>query len=232
MTGHDVTGNDLTPRPAFASVVFDADSTLSAIEGIDWLGALRDEEVAAQIAELTNRAMDGLVSLDAVYAERVARIRPTMKELRQLSDAYIAHVVPGMAALIGELHALGVRTAIVSGGIREALLPLAKHLGIAHECVHAVELTSTANDDVLDALLGTQPLATSQGKLLVVEALLQQKQLSAPAVMVGDGATDAAARQITGAFIAFTGVVRRGAVVDVADYEAENAESLRALLVK
>ncbi len=226
-----MSSHDSARRAAFASVVFDADSTLSAIEGIDWLGERRNAAVAAQIADLTNQAMDGRVSLDQVYAERVARIRPTRDELQLLSEAYIAHVVPGMTALVADLHALGVTTAVVSGGIRDALLPLATHLGIAHERVHAVDLASTANDQVLDALLGDQPLATSRGKVTVVEQLRRSGALSQPAVMVGDGATDAAARESVGTFIAFTGVVRRAAVVDAADHEAVDINALRSLLI-
>jgi phosphoserine phosphatase len=226
-----VRSGDAIPKPAFASVVFDADSTLSAIEGIDWLGERRSADVAAQIAELTNQAMDGRVSLNEVYAERVARIRPTRDELRLLSDAYIAQVVPGIAALLADLHALGVNTAIVSGGIRDALLPLATHLGIAPERVFAVDLTSTANNQTLDALLGDQPLATSRGKVTVVEQLLRSGAMLQPAVIVGDGATDAAVRESIGTFIAFTGVVRRPAVVDTADYEVVDVNALRSLLI-
>lgn len=218
-------------RPVFADVVFDADSTLSSIEGIDWLGTRRSAALGEQIADLTNQAMDGRVSLDQVYAKRVALIRPTRDELRLLGEAYIAHVVPGMAALIADLHALGVRTAVVSGGIRDALLPLATYLGIAHDRVHAVDLTSSANNQILDALLGEQPLATSRGKVTLVKQLGRSGALSSPAVVVGDGATDAATREIVSSFIAFTGVVRRSAVVDAADHEAADVNALRSLLL-
>ncbi len=228
--GEHMSGNT-TARPAFASVVFDADSTLAAIEGIDWLGARRDAAVSAQIVELTNRAMDGHVPLDQVYANRVALIQPTRDELRLLGEAYIAHVVPGMASLVRELHALGVRTAIVSGGIRDALLPLAAHLGVAHDSVHAVDLTSSANNDLLDALLGEQPLATQRGKVQVVEQLLRNGTIVPPVAMIGDGATDAAVREVVATFIAFTGVVRRASVVGVADHEAVDINALRSLLL-
>jgi phosphoserine phosphatase len=68
-----------TPRPRFASVVIDVDSTLSGIEGIDWLAALRGPEMAAKISALTDRAMRGEITLDAVYGERLKMIAPTRR---------------------------------------------------------------------------------------------------------------------------------------------------------
>ncbi len=217
-------------RAKFASVVFDADSTLSAIEGIDWLGTLRGPDVAAEIEALTNRAMDGLVPLDAVYAERIARIRPTREELRELGEVYVQRVVPGVAELVAALHSAGVVTVIVSGGIRHALLPLARHLGVDASDVHAVSLASSAGDDVLDAIDGEQPLATQMGKVRVVESLVAAGGLPSPVVMVGDGATDAAVRGVVDAFLAFTGVMRREAVVAVAAGEARDMRELRGML--
>lgn len=257
-------------RPKFASVVFDADSTLSALEGIDWLGALRGPQVAADIEALTNRAMDGLVPLDDVYAERIARIRPTAHELQRLGEVYVERVLPGAAELIAALHAAGVQTMIVSGGIREALLPLAAHLGIPDSRVHAVTLRASADtpardhacdiirdrardavredvhdgmhddvhdvvhdvvhDDVRDALDGAQLLATQAGKVRLVESLIAAGTLAAPIAMVGDGATDAAVRGVVDTFIAFTGVVRRDAVVSAAAFEVEDMRALREIL--
>jgi len=220
-----------TRLPKFASVVFDADSTLSAMEGIDWLGALRGPEVAAEIEALTNRAMDGLVPLDDVYALRIARIRPTGDELRELGEVYVRRVVPGVASLVADLHAVGVTTVIVSGGIREALLPLAAHLGVPASRVHAVGLRCTAGDGVYDALDGVQLLATQAGKVRVVEMLVRDGVVKGPIALVGDGATDAAVRGVVDAFFAYTGVVRREAVVSVAAGEARDMAGLSELLL-
>ncbi len=220
-----------TRVPKFATVVFDADSTLSAMEGIDWLGALRGPEVAAEIEALTNLAMDGLVPLDDVYALRIARIRPTGDELRELGEVYVQRVVPGVKALIADLHAAGVTTVIVSGGIREALLPLAAYLGVPASRVHAVVLRCSADDGVYDALDGAQLLATQAGKVQVVEMLVREGVVMGPIALVGDGATDAAVRGVVDAFLAFTGVVRREAVVAVAAGEARDLAGLSEMLL-
>ncbi len=216
--------------PRYASVVFDADSTLADIEGIDWLAEQRSAHVAGAIVALTHRAMNGEVPLDAVYAERIARIRPTHDELQTLGAVYVEHVIAGARELIADLHANGVRTAIVSGGIRQALLPLAAHLGIPEENVHAVALRSSQHDGVFDALDGEQPLATQDGKIQVVRALMAGGALPSPVAVTGDGSTDAATASEVTAFIAFTQVVRRPAVVAGAQAEAKDMRSLRAAL--
>ena len=64
--------------PPYGTVVFDCDSTLSAIEGVDELAGEKRDEVEA----LTRRAMNGELSLDQVYGERLDLILAT--EARRL----------------------------------------------------------------------------------------------------------------------------------------------------
>lgn len=58
------------------SVVFDADSTLVGIEGIDWLAARRPSAVAERIAALTEAAMAGERTLEEVYGPRMDAVAP------------------------------------------------------------------------------------------------------------------------------------------------------------
>lgn len=219
-----------TPRARYASVLFDADSTLSAIEGIDWLAGRRDAATAQAIADLTDQAMNGSVPLDDVYAERVARIRPTRAELSALADEYVRCVLPGAAALLRSLHEAGVVVHIISGGIRDALLPMAAHLGVKAAQVHAVSLRSSAHDDVFDLLDDVQPLATQGGKPAVVKDLRATGTLPSPVAMIGDGSTDAAVAPHVDAFIAFTAVTRRASVLAAAHAEALSMAALSTLL--
>jgi len=211
--------------PRFKSVIFDVDSTLSSLEGIDWLASLRDPDVARESEELTARAMAGEMPIEAVYTRRLERIRPTGDELLRLADAYRQTVQPGALELIGELHAARVHVHLLSGGLRPAIVPLALQLGVPVDCVHAVSLTQ-AEDGTYSRLDGDQPLATQQGKPLTVQRL----QLRAPVAMIGDGSTDAAVRGVVDRFFAYTGVARREKVVAVADAEAPTFAALRDLL--
>lgn len=211
--------------PRFKTVVFDVDSTLAAIEGIDWLATLRDPEIARESEELTAKAMAGEMPIEAVYTRRLARIRPTGAELLMLADAYQHTAEAGAHELIAELQAAKVHVHLLSGGLRASIIPLALQLGVPADRVHAVSLARD-EDGTFSLLDGEQPLATQQGKPLTVQRL----QLRTPVVMVGDGSTDAAVRGVVDSFIAYTGVARREKVVAVADAEARSFAELRSLL--
>ncbi len=210
--------------------MFDADSTLSAIEGIDWLAQLRSPELAAEVAALTDRAMNGEVGIEQVYALRIARIRPRRDEIAKLADTYIANLVPGAKSLFSALHTAGVHTAIMSGGIRDALLPMASELRLPHERVFAVSLQEDRKTGAFTGVEPHQPLTTQFGKLQVLEALISYAQLPTPVAFVGDGSTDAAVHHLAH-FIAYTGVARRPSVVAVARDEVADMASLQRLLL-
>ncbi|MBY0488787.1 MAG: HAD-IB family phosphatase [Gemmatimonadaceae bacterium] len=212
-------------EPRFKTVVFDVDSTLAAIEGIDWLAQLRGPEVAAESAALTEQAMNGELPIDAVYTRRLERIRPTAGELLSLADAYNKAMQPGVVELINALHSARVHVHLLSGGLRPSIMPMAIRLGIQGHRVHAVSLARDV-DGTFSKLDGDQPLATQRGKPLVVQQLALRK----PIVMIGDGSTDAAVRGVVDEFIAYTGVARREAVVKVADHEAKSFSELDELL--
>ncbi len=212
--------------PRFLSVILDADSTLAGIEGIDWLAAIRGPEVGLAVEHATRRAMDGAVALEAVYAERLAMIRPTRAELAALGNVYVRALADGAAECVCALRAAGVRVVIVSGGLRDALLPMAAVLGVSETDVHAVQVRFDASGAV-ESLDGVQPLATAAGKLAVVGALA----LRAPALAVGDGMTDAAIKPVVAAFAAYTGFVRRDAVIAAADHEIDSFAALTRLVL-
>jgi len=59
--------------PRFRTVLFDCDSTLSAIEGIDELAVhCRDD-----VEQLTDAAMRGRIPLEEVYGRRLRLVQPT-----------------------------------------------------------------------------------------------------------------------------------------------------------
>ena len=60
-------------------IVFDCDSTLSSIEGIDELARVKGQSIFEQVAELTHAAMNGEVPLDEVFSRRLAIIQPDQK---------------------------------------------------------------------------------------------------------------------------------------------------------
>lgn len=193
----------------FASVVFDCDSTLVAVEGIDELsGPFRDE-----IQKLTDLAMDGAVPLEEVYGRRLEIIRPTRAQLDDVAREYVRTLLPHARETVAALRWLGKTVRIVSGGLLPAVVAVAEELGLTADDVAAVDIRFDA-DGRYAGFETDSLLARGGGKAVVIQAW----NLPRPALLVGDGATDMEARPAVDAFAAFAGVIERAAVVAGGDY--------------
>lgn len=195
-------------RRGFRSVVFDCDSTLVTIEGIDHLAG----EDAPAIRKLTNQAMEGGIPLEQVYGERLARIRPTRDAVAELGEAYVGSLVADAAEVVAALVWLGKTVRIISGGLQPPVLRLAQALGLDAAAVAAVGIRFSPGGEYA-AYDDQSPLARSGGKSEVI----RQWALPRPSLLVGDGATDLEAHEEVDAFAAFTAVERREAVAAAAD---------------
>lgn len=193
----------------FRSVVFDCDSTLASIEGIDELAGPRIQE----IREMTDLAMEGAIALEEVYGERLALIDPTRDRVDALARAYVEALVEDAREVVGALLWLGKEVRVVSGGLRPPVEALALELGIPAAAVQAVGISFDASGRYLDFERGS-PLARSGGKPDVIRAW----NLPRPSLLVGDGATDLEARPAVDGFAAFMGVAHRPVVAAAADF--------------
>jgi phosphoserine phosphatase len=211
---------------SYRSVILDVDSTLCAIEGIDWLAAQRGPDIAARIANVTERAMAGELALEAVYGQRLALVDPDATLLHQLSEQYLATISPGAEESVRTMREAGVEIAIVSGGIRQCLMPLAERLGVPDERLLAVSVYLD-EDGLYSTFDDASPLATDSGKAWAA----RQLALPGPVLGVGDGATDLAMRPAVDAFAAFTAHARRAPVVAGADHVLESFDQLTSLVL-
>ncbi len=199
-------------------IFFDCDSTLSTIEGIDELAKLAGKE--AEVAELTNRAMNGELDLADVYGERLKAIQPTKAQLKRVEERYWETMVPDAAAVVAALHFLNKHVFVISGGLAAPVRGFARRLGIAPERVRAVELkfnelsgawwryhdsAQLANQKFMDYYDG--PLTVSSGKPDVVDELAGD--LTGKRLFIGDGASDLATSERVDLFVGFGGVVAR-----------------------
>ena len=211
----------------FNSIILDVDSTLSGIEGIDWLAALRGPEIEAWSIGLTERAMAGKLPIEAVYGERMRAVKPTAADIELLAQAYIERMAPRARETLAELRSSGVKLVMVSGGLREAILPLAGELSVGERSVHAVSIFFDADGNYAgfeeDSLLTRQ-----DGKRMTVRDM----GLKGPILAVGDGMTDSEIRPVVDGFAAFTGFMRREPVVQRADFVIETFDQLRDLILE
>jgi HAD superfamily phosphoserine phosphatase-like hydrolase len=136
-------------------------------------------------------------------------------------------MAPRAREILIELRANGIELAIVSGGLREAILPLAKALGVDERRVHAVSVFFDEKGDY--AGFDERSLLTRQnGK----RATVRDMGLEGPILAVGDGMTDCEIKPVVDSFAAFTGFTRREPVVERADFVVENFDQLRNLILE
>jgi len=210
--------------------VLDVDSTLCALEGIDWLAARRDDAVRDRVAVITDRAMRGEIALGDVYAERLDAVKPSRNEVQQLAAAYLERVEPGARESLAKLTNAGIHLVLVTAGIRDAIVPVAEAVGLPPSAVKAVALYFT-DSGAYAGFDAQSPLTRNGGKVETVRAL----RLPRPIIGVGDGITDLEARlaapPAVDAFAAYTGVVEREAVVSGADYVISSFDELTRIVL-
>jgi phosphoserine phosphatase len=211
----------------FNSVVLDVDSTLSGIEGIDWLAQLRGSEISAWSTALTDKAMRGEIPIEAVYGERMRVVQPALAEIEELGRVYVERVAPRARETLEALRKSGVQVVMVSGGLREAILPLAGKLGVLSTDLHAVSIFFNEAGEY-SGFDESSPLTRQLGKKTVVGELALNK----PTLAVGDGMTDCEMKAVVNSFAAYTGYTRRNSVIERADFVIDNFDQLRELVLQ
>jgi len=214
-------------RPKFSAVCFDCDGTLTRIEGIDELA--RRSDLEAEIAPLTEGAMDGTLSIEDVYAKRLEIVRPDRDALEWLGVRYLEELVEGASEAVAVLQRLGKFVYVVSGGLLQPVTTLAEALGIEPANVRAVEvhLDGAGHYSGFDA---NSPLVRSDGKADICRELSARHGQVA---IVGDGVTDLAAKSSGAYVVGFGGVAHRKIMVEGADSfvaDATLASTLEVLL--
>lgn len=201
------------------SIIFDVDSTLCAIEGIDELARMKG--VNKRIEPLTAKAMNGELTLEQVFSSRLTLINPTNKDLQKLGELYCNNLTLHCKTVLNKLRTSNYSLFIVSGGYTEAIYPLGNLLGIPKEHIFANALTF----DELGNYCGFDkdiPLWKEKGKNQVIKELPTQGKT----ILVGDGMSDAEARDVVDTFIGFGGVSIREKVKEYADYYITDIQDL------
>ncbi len=202
--------------PFYRHVIFDCDSTLSAVEGIDLLAG--DAETRKQVIDLTNAAMSGVTPLNQVYGKRLELISPTRQAIRELAKTYSEHAIPDCQITIRALMDTGCDVYIVSGGLLEPVLEFGVSMGVPASHIRAVEVqydqldgqwweSQNLETDQRYLTYRHGDLAESDGKAKIITELLRDK--SGASLLVGDGVSDLLARNAVSLFVGYAGVEAR-----------------------
>ncbi len=201
--------------PYYEHVIFDCDSTLTSIEGIDILADSVGKRWRVEV--LTQAAMDGDIDLEDIYAKRLKAVRPTQRQILDIRRAYKRNTVEDAKELIAALQELNHKVYIISGGLLEPVKEFGVYLGVPKENIRAVDIIynelsgqwwKSGNEQYMTFDEGA--LTVSDGKAEIVSALLAgQKGRS---LLVGDGQSDLLAGRAVNLFVGYGGVKMRESV--------------------
>jgi len=207
-------------------IIFDCDSTLSSIEGVDELARVAGEEATQEIEKMTAEAMEGKITLESIFARRLEIIQPTDDSVSQVGQLYIDTVEPSAKQVIATLKKQGWTPIILSGGYRQAIKPLADYLGV--EQIEAVDLYFNEDGSYRD-FDRNYPSTRSGGKPEVVKSL-REKYSPEKIVAIGDGVSDLESKPVIDMFIGFGRYAVREKVKQEADYFITDLQEVVSLI--
>lgn len=163
--------------------VSDMDSTMIGQECIDELADYAG--IKAQIAEITERAMQGELDFEAALRERVALLAGLDEGAIAQCLAERITATPGAKTLVATLSSLGTRPVLVTGGFHHFADPVAEMLGF-----HRVVGNRLAVEDgkLTGGLVG--PITDSAVKAAVLREEMAVLGGAAHSLATGDGAND------------------------------------------
>jgi len=206
-------------------VIFDCDSTLSAIEGIDELARMTGN--VSDVALLTKRAMEGEVPLESVYGHRLVTVNPTQAQVREIAKQYRENMISDAREIILALQALGTEVFIVSGGLIEPVRDFGLWLGVEREHIFAVnmeydqlaglwwrywELPGGHNPRANYLAVESNPLTGTRGKNQIITRIREKHP--GRALLVGDGLSDLETAPDVDLFVGFGGAVYRKLIAE------------------
>lgn len=164
-------------------MVFDMDSTLITSEVIDELAieAGAGEEVSA----ITEQAMRGEIDFNVSLQKRVATLKGLEESVLQ-KVAERLKLTEGAETLFYNLHNLGFKTAIISGGFTYFGKHLQKKLNIDYVFANELEIV---NGRMTGQVLGE--IVNGKRKAELLEQIATTEKISLEqTIAVGDGAND------------------------------------------
>lgn len=185
------------PLSSIGLMVSDMDSTLITIECIDEIADQMG--IKAQIAAITERAMQGELDFRASLIERVALLKGLPESaLTEVYEQKLA-LTPGAEALIATAKAYGIKFMLVSGGFTFFTDRLKARLGLDYAYANELEivdgiLTGKVVGDIIDAEAKARLLRQHRDQLD-----LKPEQV----VAMGDGANDIPMLEAAGTGVAF-----------------------------
>ena len=122
------------------TVIFDLDSTLVTIEGLDWLA--QKKGVSPRSIEITKLSMEGKVDFKTTLIEKMNLISPSYDDIVAMGDAYCTNIVEGAQEMVTRFLEAGIDVWIITGNFNPAVEMLSKKLGIKNVVCNKINFDS------------------------------------------------------------------------------------------
>jgi phosphoserine phosphatase len=189
-------------------LVADMDSTMIAQECIDELADYAG--VKPQVAEITERAMQGELDFAGALRERVLLLDGLDERVIEQCLAERIRPNPGAATLVRTMRARGAHTILVSGGFTAFVAPIAERIGFDR---YEANILGTRNGRLSGVTEGR--IVDSRVKHDVLSQARERLGLSLQETMaIGDGANDILLVEEAGLGIAYRAKPALAAVAD------------------
>lgn len=212
-----------------ATVIFDFDSTLITCESLEEVLKTKGlpQKQLQQIKEITSLGMSGKISFLSSLEKRLSMALTSKQDFEEFGKQAVQFLTLGMKDLIKELQSQKIDVWIVSGAIREVLLPIGKKLEIPQQRMLGVDLlwSKEGNYAGIDP---TRPINHSKWE----GASQIASKWTSPKIAIGDGMTDFALyeHKLVDQFIAFTQNAYRQELIDKGVPECKTTAELRQLI--
>jgi len=186
------------------AVCLDFDSTIVRQEGIDELARVKG--LTEEVCKITRDTMDGKIPFDKSLSERLKLIKPSVRDIENLNQYNVFSLSTNVDLFIDNLHSRGVDVYVISGGIRQLILPITRTLNIPDNNVYANTILFNDKDDYNG--IKESILTKNDGKTTQIIELINTHHYDS-IVMIGDGQTDLETKSVVDMFIGYGGVVER-----------------------
>jgi phosphoserine phosphatase len=196
------------------------DSTMIAVECIDELADYAGRR--AEVAAVTERAMQGDLRFEDALAERVALLAGLDEDVIARCHAERVRITPGALPLVRTMKSKGALAILVSGGFTLFADKVASEIGFDRAVANRLDMVG-------GRLAGTvaAPVLGAEAKLGALRDALAERRLDpSRALAVGDGANDIPMLREAGLGVAYHA---KPAAAEAADARIEHCD-LTALL--
>jgi len=207
--------------------VFDFDSTLTSVEGLDVLAEItlannpKKDEILQEIVDITNLGIDGDISFTDSLEKRIKAIGATKEDLDLLVERLKTFISDSVKRNKSFFIENSENIYIMSAGFKEFIIPVVAEYNIPAERIYANTFTFD-KEGKINGFDRENPLSVTDGKI----QCLRDMNLQGEVQMIGDGYSDYVTRKagVADKFFAFTENVTRPKTIKNADYIVPNLD--------